>query len=160
MATYFNLASPASNNQTLALGLKKVIPLKLENIKNYEPKIIIGGSAANSIQGNGVGHWAFSAANFLIPQTQTRLTIGVSNGTKQIFNSELTCLMLGFEQKITKKISYVGDWYSGNSNPMGIFASALSFSLPNEVTFFAGYQFANSKRIAQNGFIVEVAKLF
>jgi hypothetical protein len=158
-ATYYNLGNLSYNNDTLALGFKTALPLSIEEIKNYQPKIIFGSAAAISVQGNGVGNWTYAAANFTIPQSQTRLTIGGSQGTKQIFDRNSTALMLGFEQKITNKLSYVGDWYSGK-NALGIFASALSYNFPNDLILFAGYQVANSTRIARNGFIIEVAKLF
>lgn len=159
-ATYFNLGNLSYNNDTLALGFKTALPLEIDGIKAYQPKITFGSAAAISLQGNGVGNWTYAAANFTIPQSQTRLTIGVSRGNKQIFDYEVTALMLGFEQKITNKLSYVGDWYGGKKNALGIFASALSYNFENDLTLFAGYQVANSKRTARNGFIVEVAKLF
>ncbi|MBP7710068.1 MAG: hypothetical protein KA100_03245 [Rickettsiales bacterium] len=159
-ATYFNLGNLSYNNDTLALGFKTALPLEIDEIKAYQPKLIFGSAAAISLQGNGAGNWTYAAANFTIPQSQTRLTIGASRGNKQIFDYEVTALMLGFEQKITNKLSYVGDWYSGKKNALGIFASALSYNFENDLTLFAGYQVANSKRTARNGFIVEVAKLF
>jgi hypothetical protein len=159
-ATHFNLASPATGNQTLALGFKTSLPLEFEEFKSLQPKIIFGSSAAISLQGNGVGNWTYAAGSLEIPQTKTRLTIGVSQGTKQIFNKSTTALMIGFEQKITENLSYVGDWYSGKTNPLGIFASALSYRFPQDFALFFGYQVANSKRIARNGFIVEISKMF
>lgn len=159
-ATYFNLGNLSYNNDTVALGFKSAVPLAIDSLKKYQPKIILGSAAAISVQGNGIGNWTYAAANFTIPQTQTRLTIGGSQGTKQIFDRNTTALMLGFEQKITDKLSYVGDWYSGNKNPLGIFASALSYSFPDDLVLFVGYQVANNKRIARNGFIVEIAKTF
>lgn len=159
-ATYFNLGSLSHNNDTIALGFKSALPLQIDEIKKYQPKIIVGSAAAISVQGNGVGNWSYAAGNFTIPQSGTCLTAGISYGTKQIFDRTTTALMLGFEQKITDKLSYVGDWYSGSRNPMGIFASALSYNFPDDLVVFAGYQVANSNRIARNGFIVEIAKTF
>lgn len=159
-ATHFNLASPATKNQTLALGFKSSLPLALEDLKSLQPKIIFGSAAAISLQGNGVGNWTYAATNFTIPQTRTRLTIGTSYGTKQIFNKNTTSLMIGFEQKITENLSYVGDWYSGKTNPLGIFASALSYNFPQDLVLFVGYQIANSRKTARNGFIVEISKIF
>jgi hypothetical protein len=159
-ATYFNLENLSHNNDSLALGFKSAAPLAIEGFTRWQPKIILGSAATISMQGNGIGHWTYAAANFIIPQTQTRLTIGGSRGTKQIFDRNTTALMLGFEQKITDKLSYVGDWYSGNKNPLGVFASALSYNFPDDLVLFAGYQVANNKRISRNGFIVEIAKIF
>ena len=159
-ATAFNLGNLSHDNETLGLGFKSAIPLNISAIKEYQPKIIISSQAALSLSGNGVRHWIYAAYNFTIPQTKTRLTLGASNGTKHIFGENNTSAMLGFEQKITTKLSYVGDWYSGKTNGMGVFASALSYDFGSDLVAFAGYQIANSNRISRNGFIVEIAKTF
>ena len=67
--------------------------------------------------------------------------------------------MGGFEQKITNNLSYISDWYSGN-NALGVFSTGVSYVLPKDIVFYGGYQIPNSKKIARNGFIIEIAKIF
>jgi len=159
-ATAFNIGNLSHDNETVGVGFKSAIPLSISAIKKYQPKIIIGSMLAPSLASNGVGHWIYAAGNFTIPQTKTRLTFGASNATKQIAGENVTAAMLGFEQKITTKLSYVGDWYSGKTNGMGIFASALSYDFGSDLVIYGGYQIANSQRICRNGFIFEIAKVF
>lgn len=158
-ATLFNLSSPASQNVSLGLGFKTSLPLQNEATKDYQPKIIIGSEIPFSLQGQGVGHWIYSAASITIPQSNSRFTAGVSSGTKQIFGKNVTCFIGGFEQKITKNLTFINDWYSGN-HAMGIFATGFSYPLPYELIFFGGYQIPNSKKVGRNSFVIEIAKIF
>jgi len=158
-ATLFNLSSPASKNVAFATGFKSVLPIPIKEISSYQPKIIFGSMIPFSLQGNGIGNWTYLENSFFIPQSDTRLTGGISFGTKQIFGSDVVCFIGGFEQKITDKLSYIGDWYSGN-NALGVFSTGISYNLPKNVIFYGGYQIPNSKKIARNGFIIEIAKIF
>ena len=112
-----------------------------------------------SLQGNGIGNWTYLENSFFIPETSTRLTAGVSFGTKQIFGKNVVCFIGGFEQKITNNLSYISDWYSGD-NALGIFSTGISYNLPQNIIFYGGYQIPNSKQIARNSFIIEIAKIF
>ncbi len=158
-ATLFNVGSPASKNAALGLGFKTVFLLENFVEKKYQPKIIFGSQIPFSLQGNGVGHWVYSAANVTIPQSDTRLTAGISSGTKQIFGESVTCFIGGFEQKITEDFSFISDWYSGNHS-LGIWATGFSYALPQDFVFYGGYQIPNSKRVGRNSFVIEVAKIF
>ena len=158
-ATLFNVGSPASKNAALGLGFKTVFPLENFAAKKYQPKIIFGSQIPFSLQGNGVGHWIYSAANATIPQSNTRLTAGISSGTKQIFGESVTCFIGGFEQKITEDFSFISDWYSGNHS-LGIWATGFSYALPQDFVFYGGYQIPNSKKVGKNSFVIEVAKIF
>ncbi len=105
-ATLFNLSTPASKNASLGLGFKSAIPLQVKEIESYQPKLIIGSEIPFSLEGGGVGHWIYSLASVTIPQSNTRLTAGISSGTRQIFGENVTCFVGGFEQKITDKLSW------------------------------------------------------
>jgi len=155
-ATMFNLNDPASKNVTLGVGPKAVLPLAKNS---YQPKLILGGMLPFSLQGKGAGHWIYSAGSITIPQTNTRLTAGISNGTKQIFNRNVTCFIGGFEQKVTEDLSLIADWYSGNHD-IGILAAGFGYTLPREFMLYAGYQIPNSKRVARNSVVIEVARFF
>ena len=158
-ATLFNIGSPASKNAALGLGFKTVLPLENSATKKYQPKIILGSQIPFSLQGNGVGHWLYSAASVTLPQSNTRFTTGISNGSKQIFGGNVTCFIGGFEQKITSDFSFISDWYSGNHS-LGIWATGFSYALPQDFVFYGGYQIPNSKKVGRNSFVIEVAKIF
>lgn len=156
-ATLFNLSSPASNNVSLGIGFKSATELQKNSA--YKPKLIFGAMAPFSLQGNGVGHWIYTSGNITLPQTNTRLTAGISSGTKQIFGESATCFIGGFEQKITNDLNFIADWYSGN-HAMGILAAGINYSLPQDFIFYGGYQIPNSKTVGRNSFIVEVSRIF
>lgn len=158
-ATLFNFSSPASKNVTLGLGFKTAYNFDFEGAKQYQAKIIFGDMAAFSLQNNGVGNWLYIEPSFLIYQTGTRLTGGITYGTKQIFGEEIICFLGGFEQKITSKLNFIGDWYSGD-HAMSIFANGFSYQFPKDLSFYWGYQIPNSKKVGRNSFVVEVAKIF
>jgi len=158
-ATLFNVGSPASKNASLGLGFKSVLPIGGEEIKSYQPKIILGSQIPFSLQGNGVGHWLYSAGSITLPQTNSRFTAGISSGTRQIFAKNVTCFIGGFEQKITQDLTFINDWYSGN-HAAGIFATGFSYPIPYEFMLFAGYQIPNSKKVGRNSFVIEIAKIF
>ncbi len=155
--TQFNLGTPASNNVSLGVGAKNILSLGKKN--PYQPKIILGFMAPISLQGNGVGHWIYGAGNISIPQSGTRLTAGISSGTKQIFGESVTCFIGGFEQKITNDLSFISDWYSGD-HTLGILATGFSYPLPQEFMFYGGYQIPNSKNVGKNSFLIEISKIF
>ncbi len=158
-ATLFNIGSPSSKNASLAMGFKSAIPLPLEKISSYQPKIIIGSMVPFSLQGNGVGVWNYAMLSAVIPQTSSRISFGGSSGSRQIFGKNSNCMIAGFEQKITDKLSYINDWYSGNSN-YGIFATGISYNFPQDFVLFSGYQIPNSKKVGRNSVVIEIGKTF
>ena len=159
-ATFFNLGNLGHDDEVLGTGFKSAIPLKIERIQKYQPKIIIGSMALISLRDHGNGNWTYAAGSITIPQTDTRLTAGISTGTKQIFGHNVTAFMGGFEQKITHDLSLIGDWYSGKSNGFGVFATGLNYNFPHDISFAFGYQRSNTKTIAQNAFIASLGKMF
>lgn len=60
-------------------------------------------------------------------------------------NIDKTGVMLGLEQPITKKISFVTDWSSGN-NDYGYFVVGTGITLTPKSLFYTGYNFGNQGR--------------
>ncbi len=156
-ATLFNLSSPASKNVSLGLGFKSF--LEIDGLEEYQAKIIIGDMVLFSLQENNIGNWLYIEPSIYFDQTKTRLTGGITYGTKQIFGEEIICFLGGFEQKITSKLNFIGDWYSGD-HAYSIFASGFSYQFPKDLTFYGGYQIPNSKKVGRNSFVLEIAKIF
>lgn len=156
-ATLFNLASPASNNVSLGLGFKSSTKIQENNFS--ETRMIFGSQIPFSLQGNGVGYWVYGAPSVALRQSGTRITAGISSGTKQIFGESVTCFIGGFEQRITNKLNLIADWYSGN-HALGLMDAGFSYALPQEFVFYGGYQIPNSRKAGRNGFVVEISKIF
>lgn len=59
--------------------------------------------------------------------------------------TDKTGVILGLEQPITRKISFVTDWSSGN-NDYGYVIAGTGITLSPKSTFYAGYNFGNHGR--------------
>lgn len=158
--TQFNLSSPVSKNVSVGLGFKSSYLLAVGNSASlYQPKIIFGSMVPFSLQNNGIGNWSYVQGSFYLPQTKTRLSGGMSAGTKQIFGRRANCFMGGFEQKVSENFSLISDWYSGN-HALGIFATGFSYAFPRDYIFFGGYQIPNSRKVGYNSVVIEIGKTF
>ena len=60
--------------------------------------------------------------------------------------------MVGYEQPLTKKVSFVADWFSGE-NRFGYVTPGFSFTLPKNSLFNIGYSIGNTGR-KNNGLFV------
>lgn len=157
--TLFNLSSPSSNNISLGIGFKNAKRIDYKLFKNIDNTLIIGSMIPISLNNNGVGNWTYVENSLYINNTKTRITGGVSYGTKQIFGKEIICFLGGFEQKINDRLNIIGDWYSKNHN-LGIAALGLSYAAPDNLTFYGGLQIPNNKTIGRQSIIFEIAKIF
>lgn len=54
-------------------------------------------------------------------------------------------VLLGVEQPLHKRLTFVADWYSGN-NSFGYAAAGIGIDLPRDSVLYAGYSFGNQGR--------------
>ena len=54
-------------------------------------------------------------------------------------------ILLGYEQPLHSKLTFVADWYSGN-NSFGYAAGGIGITLPKDSYLYAGYSFGNQGR--------------
>lgn len=158
-ATLFNVSSPASDNVVLGIGAKKVFPVLESRFPKQELKVTVGQMIPVSLQGDGVGNWSYAHASMRLPRLKTRLTAGVSTGTRQIFGRTTVGFIGGYEQPVTKNLSLIGDWYSG-THANGFFITGFSYALPKRFNFYGGYQIPNNKRCGRSGLVIELSKFF
>lgn len=144
-ATVFNVNAPPSDNITLGLGFKTAIPLLKKQLPDEEIKLTVGSMLPISLQGDGVGNWSYSHLSLKVPKIKTRLTGGVSVGTRQIFGRNAVAFIGGVEQPLTKRVNVIADWYSGTHN-LGLFIPGVSIALPKDTNLYMGYQIPNTKR--------------
>ena len=83
----------------------------------------------------------------------TRLTGGVYTvaGANRAFGTK-TGALVGFEQPVKQKLSFIADWSSGK-NRFGYSAAGFSYALTKKQYLFSGYNFGNSGR-ANNFFSI------
>ena len=158
----YNVGSPATNNISISVGFKTSVPVPIlkEKFPKREIKITAGSNVAISLQGNGVGNWTYAHLSGRLPKLNTRLTAGISYGTRQIFGVEKTAFIAGVEQPITEKFVILGDWFSGSEHWAGYLIVGGHYKLPKDTHFFFGYQIPNSSRVGSAGFIFQIAKNF
>lgn len=161
-ATLFNVSAPNSNTITLGTGFKSAIPIPglKEKFPAREYKFTIGSEILTSLQGKGVGSWEYAHLSGRLPITNTRLTGGVSYGTRQVFGKDTFAYITAVEQPVTKKLTLLMDWYSGNEHFAGFLISGFSYNLPKNSTIYVGYQIPNSSLVGKSGFVVELARIF
>lgn len=155
----YNVSSPDSNNITLAPGFKSAIPIFPQKLPELQLKTIVGTEVLVSVQGGGVGNWSFAELSGRVPKIKTRLTGGVSAGTKQIFGRDIVCFIGGIEQPVTKNLTLQADWFSG-THTNAFLIPGIAYVFPKNTTIYIGYQIPNNSRSGRSGFVVELAKLF
>jgi len=160
--TLYNVSAPSSNNITLGTGFKSAIPIpKLdEKYPKQEYKFTIGSEVLTSLEGNGVGTWTYGHVSGRLPVIKTRLTGGVSYGSKQVFGRDIFCFITAIEHPVTKKLSIIMDWFSGSEHFAGFLIPGVSYALPDNKTIFIGYQIPNNSKCGSSGFVIEFSKFF
>lgn len=160
--TLFNVGAPATNNVSLGTGFKSVMPIAglKDKYPKQEYKFTLGSQVLSGLQGQGAGNWTYAHFSGRLPVTRTRITSGMSFGTKQIFGENTTCFIGGIEQPVNQKINIIADWYSGTEHFAGFFIPGFSYSMPKDTTLFVGYQIPNSSKNGPSGFVIELAKIF
>ncbi len=156
-ATLFNTSAPASNNISLGIGFKTVLPLLSQEFPKQELKLTVGQLVPIGLEGNDIGSWTYGHLSFKLPKVNTRLTAGVSYGTRQIFGRDAVAFIGGIEQPITERFSLIADYYSG-THALGFLILGASLALDHDLSLYLGYQIPNNARCGRAGLVFEVAK--
>lgn len=161
-ATLFNVGSPATQNISMGFGFKSAIPIPVlkEKFPKREFKFTLGSNMLLGLEGNGVGNWTYAHLSGRVPKVNTRLTAGLSYGTRQVFGENTFAFIAGVEQPVTKKFSIIGDWYSGDEHWAGYLITGFSYALTKNTTLYAGYQIPNDPKVGAPGFVLQLAKIF
>lgn len=159
--TLFNVAAPVTNNIALGVGFKSAMPVWFlkEKFPDREIKLTVGSEVLISLEGNGAGNWSYAHISGRIPKLNTRLTSGISVGTKQVFGRNAVSFIAAVEQPVNEKLNIIADWYSGQENYAGFLIVGISYKLPKDTALYAGYQIPNTPANGKSGFVIEVSKL-
>ena len=158
-ASKYGFSLPGSGNRAIGLGLKSMYPIPSTFAQKWQLKLTGGFMIPLSFNGKGAGYWVYGNGSLRVPRTRTRLTVGPSHGTRQIFGRQAYSTMVGFEQPLTKRWGIVSDWFSG-TNDLGAAIFALSFQRDPRTLIIFGYKIANNARSGKPAFMVEVARSF
>jgi hypothetical protein len=155
-----NFGRPRAGNRTIALGFKSLHEFKAKPLHHWETKVVGGAMLPVSIDGLGAGVWLYSMGSVRVPHARTRLTVGPTYGTPQLFGVEKFGMMAGIEQPLggvfKQKVSLIADWYSGKHD-LAALIPAVQFNLPRDLIFIAGYKFPNPGAINDEALVIEIA---
>ena len=153
--TLFGVGTKSVRNEVLGIGFKTALPIHKES----ETKFTFGNIIPISLRGNGVGGYAYSHLSTRLPKLKTRLTSGVLVGTTTLFGRDVVCYIAGVEQPITKRFSIIMDYHSGK-HANGFLIPGFSYTFPKNVFLWLGYQIANNRANGDNGFVIELSRIF
>lgn len=153
--TLFGVGTKKFRNEVLAVGFKTVIPLH----EKSETKLTLGHLIPVSLRGNGVGGATYSHLSTRLPKIKTRITSGIFIGTTTLYGRDFVSFIGGVEQPVTKRLSLIMDWYSGKHS-YGFLIPGFSYAFNNNLTLWTGYQIRNNRANGDNGFVIELSKIF
>ena len=156
--TLSGVNSPGTGSETLGVGFKTSWPILKNKLPRRELKITLGELMPISLRGQGVGNWSYAHLSGRIPKLNTRITAGVSTGTRQLFGRTTVGFIGGLEHPVTEKFSIIADWFSGTNN-FGLFIPGFSYILPKGIALFAGFQIPNTPKCGNSGFVIEFSKV-
>lgn len=151
-----NFGRPQVNNRVLALGFKTVFEGHSGAVHRWQLKGTFGAMVPKSIDDRSIGVWAYSSGSFRVPSARTRVTVGPTYGTPQLFGIEKIGMMAGIEQPIGKRFAVIADWYSG-VHDLAAAIPALQINLPHDFVFIAGYKIPNRNAPGGRALVIEVA---
>ncbi|MBI2995164.1 MAG: hypothetical protein HYY52_00430 [Candidatus Melainabacteria bacterium] len=153
--TLFGVGTNNVKNETLGIGFKTALPVHKES----ETKFTFGNIVPVSLRGNGVGGYFYSHLSTRLPKIKTRLTSGVLVGTTTLFGRDFVSYIAGVEQPITKRFGIIMDYHSGK-HANGFLIPGFYYGFPKNITLWAGYQIPNNKANGDNGFVIELSRIF
>lgn len=157
--TMLNITAPSTHNLSMGVGAKSCIPIFKKRFPKRDYKITVGELLPIQLQGDqSCGSWTYAHVSGRLPKLRSRVTAGVSAGTRQIFGRDVVCFIGGFEHDLTKNMDLQLDWFSGRHS-LGLFIPGMSYAFPRDYTLYAGFQIPNYKENGRTGFVIELAKI-
>ena len=153
--TLFGVGTKKVRNEVLGFGFKTFIPLH----EKSETKLTFGTLLPVSLRGNGIGGSAYSHLSARLPKLKTRFTAGGFVGTTTVFGRDFISFIGAVEQPINKKFGLQVEWYSGKHSN-GFLIPGFYYNFPQNATLWVGYQIHNNKVNGDNGFVIELSKIF
>lgn len=154
--TTYNSGTPQALNENVGVGFKTAVPLFAGSHPNREIKWTFGKMTTYNLRGRGMGGFVYTHGSFRLPKLQTRLTAGVSGGSRTLFKKNTVHAITGFEHPIIKHRLYaIGEWFSGRHD-FGFFTPGVLFHPKTErQVIVVAYKIANNRANGANGLVFE-----
>ena len=152
--TLFGVGTKKFRSEVLGVGFKTALPV-------YEnTKFTFGHLIPISLRGDGVGGYSYGHLSYMFPKlNRLRITSGVLAATTTVFGRDVVSFIGGIEQPITKKFGLQLDWTSG-SHVNGLLIAGGWYLFSEKTYLYFGYQIPNNRKVADDGFVIELAKFF
>lgn len=148
--TLFNAGVPGTGNVTVAEGFKSAVPILEREAKSLDLHVTAGAMALFSLSGRGTGYWLYALASGRVPFLRTRLALGVSVASSQLYERDLAAFMASFEQPLWgEKLNLVGEWFSGEHD-LGNFIYGVTFHPDHHWIFVLGHKIPTSGPFGTN----------
>ncbi|MFO0628833.1 MAG: hypothetical protein U0325_24880 [Polyangiales bacterium] len=108
-----------TGNTSLALGFKSAVRLFSREAPTWQLQLTFGAMAVTSLNDGSVGGWIYALHSLRLPALRTRLAVGVSYATEQLYGPGVRefSLIASIEQPLpipgVRGLSFVAEWFSG-----------------------------------------------
>ena len=150
----YNASLPKTTELVVAPGFKIAKQLFEEALADRELKLTFGQAVPISLQGKGLGTWAYMHFSARLPKLKTRLTIGGNFGTETLFGRNQVSVLAGLEQPITKKLTMVADWMSGKHSFASL-ATGFQYNFNRKTALLLAYKLPNPSSGQTQAVIIE-----
>lgn len=156
----YEVKLPRANNFIIAPGFKTSKQIFASSLKQNELKLTIGQMVPISLRRPNIGSWTYSHLSLKVPKLKNlRVSAGPNFGTKNLFGRNQVSAMVGVEQPITKKLTFVADWVSGTHN-FGALAAGFQYNFNSRTALLGAYKIPNNSRSGESAIIIEFIKHF
>lgn len=159
-ATMYNITDTGSPDGALGLGYKSVKKLFEDDVPEAELKWTHGFMMPIRLNDGeqAVGYFPYSHLAMNVPGTNLRVLGGAAIGSKNLFGESTASALAGLEFPITEKLSFTGEWFSGNHNLSALIPGLTWHS--EKLLFVHGLKIPNNFDPNEYGYIFEVGVFF
>ncbi|OYT73206.1 MAG: hypothetical protein CFK52_02785 [Chloracidobacterium sp. CP2_5A] len=158
--TTYNSGTPQAPNENIGVGFKTAVPLFQKKSSQLEVKLTFGQMLTYNLRGAGLGGFTYSHGSLVLPKTHTRLTAGVSFGTRNLFKKNTVHPIAAVEQPIIKHRLYLlGEWFYGKHD-FGFFTPGVLYHPAKDHIIVVAYKIPNHPANGKSGLVFEYGFFF
>jgi hypothetical protein len=163
-ATLFNLDVKDAKDSTLSVGFKASVPL-LRNTAKMPLRLVVGDMFEfterpldnTRLRNPHEGNWAYVMLNTELPRLKTRLTGGLTDGTKVLFGQRANGFLGGLEQPLSNRWTFQVDWFSGH-HELAYWIPGVVYRFRERWMLSLGLQVPNRTTVGSRAIIVELTR--
>ena len=146
------------------LGFKTSIPLLGEQAK-MPLRLVVGDMFEfterpldqTRLRNPHEGNWMYAILNTEIPRLKTRITGGLSDGTKVLFGERANGFLGGVEQPLSKRWTFQADWFSGH-HELAYWIPGVVYRFRERWMISLGFQIPNRQTHGSRAVVFELTR--